>query len=66
MGDPAAGTRDLLGQDEAGAEGARDFRKSVAVVIGINDYSAGVPALRTPREDAAAVARLLGAGDPVR
>lgn len=41
-------------------ESPRPFRKSFALVIGVNAYSSGIPALRTARNDARRVAEILG------
>ena len=36
-----------------------EFKRSVAIVIGINDYSCGIPPLRTARPDAKRLAAIL-------
>jgi hypothetical protein len=36
-----------------------EFKLNLAVVVGINDYQNGVPALGTARQDAEAIARIL-------
>jgi uncharacterized caspase-like protein len=36
-----------------------EFKLNLAVVIGINDYQNGIPALRTAKQDAEAIAEIL-------
>jgi len=40
----------------------REFKQSIGVVIGINDYSAGVPRLRTAAPDAERLTEFPSAG----
>ncbi|MBV7335486.1 caspase family protein [Chloroflexi bacterium TSY] len=41
---------------------SREFRRNLAVIVGINDYGRGIPPLRTARPDAERLARILTEG----